>query len=81
MLRRSLLIAALTLMASATIGASTAQAVVCSYDLCVSRCFTAGNKFCLRGCDRRIARRLTSGLCPWYGSNWSRDRQVAFRTQ
>jgi hypothetical protein len=68
MLRLSLVIAALILIASAMIDASPAQAVVCS---CVSRCFTAGGKFCLRGCDRRIARRLTSGLCPWYGDNWS----------
>jgi hypothetical protein len=71
MLRRPMLIAALTLMTSVTIGASTAQAVVCSYDRCVSRCFTAGNKLCLRGCDMRIARRISSGLCPWYGSNSS----------
>jgi hypothetical protein len=70
MLRRSTLIAALILIASATVGATTAQAVVCSYDVCVSHCFTAGGKFCLRGCDRRIARRQTSGLCPWYGNNW-----------
>ena len=71
MLRLSMVIAALTLFVSLMIEASPAQAVVCSYDRCVSRCFTAGNKFCLRGCDRRIARRIASGLCPWYGANWS----------
>jgi hypothetical protein len=69
MLRLSTLIAALILLASATIVAAPAQAVVCSYDLCVSRCFTAGHKLCLRGCDRRIARRLSSGLCPWHGNS------------
>jgi hypothetical protein len=74
MLRLSMLIAALTLIASATIGASPAQAVVCSYDRCVSRCFIAGNKFCLRGCDMRIARRISSGLCPWYGNNRPQDQ-------
>jgi hypothetical protein len=72
-----MLIATLALMASATMGLSPAQAVVCSYDRCVSRCFTAGNKFCLRGCDMRIARRMTSGLCPWYGSNGQLDRRLA----
>jgi hypothetical protein len=71
MLRRSMVIAALTLFASVTIDVSPAQAVVCSYDICVSRCFTAGNKFCLRRCDRRIARRQTNGLCPWSGDSWS----------
>jgi hypothetical protein len=70
MLRRSMVIAALTLFASVTFDASPAQAVVCSYDICVSRCFTAGNKFCLRRCDRSIARRQTNGLCPWYGDSW-----------
>jgi hypothetical protein len=65
MLRLSMVIAAL--IALATFDASPAQAVVCSYDLCVSRCFTAGGRFCLRGCDRRIARRQTNGLCPWSG--------------
>jgi hypothetical protein len=70
MLRFSTLIAALALIASTMIGTSPAQAVVCSYDVCVSRCFTAGNKLCLRGCDRRIARRLSSGLCPWHGNSW-----------
>jgi hypothetical protein len=63
-----MLVAALTLLASVTIDVSPARAVVCSYSTCVSRCFTAGNKFCLRGCDRRIARRMTAGLCPWYGN-------------
>lgn len=70
MLRLSTLIAALILLASVTTAASPAQAVVCSYDHCVSRCFTAGGKYCLRGCDRRIARRMTSGLCPWFGNDW-----------
>jgi hypothetical protein len=70
MLRRSMLIVVPALMALATIGASSAQAVVCSYDRCVSRCFTAGHKFCLRGCDIRIARRLSSGLCPWHENSW-----------
>ena len=77
MLRRSTLIAAVALMASTTIGVSTAEAVVCSYDLCVSNCFRGGGKTCLRGCDRRIARRISSGLCPWYGSDWFLDRQAA----
>ena len=71
MLRLSMVIAALTLLVSLMIDASPAQAVVCSYDRCVSRCFTADGRFCLRGCDRRIARRQTSGLCPWPGDNWS----------
>jgi hypothetical protein len=71
MLRLSTLIAAMSLIALATFDASPAQAVVCSYDLCVSRCFTAGGRFCLRGCDRRIARRQTNGLCPWSGLGWS----------
>lgn len=70
MLRLSTLIAALILLASVTTAASPAQAVVCSYDHCVSRCFTAGGKYCLRGCDRRIARRMTSGLCPWFRNDW-----------
>jgi hypothetical protein len=69
MLRLSTLIAALILIGSVAMVAPPARAVVCSYDLCVSRCFTAGNKFCLRGCDRRIARRLSSGLCPWHGNS------------
>ncbi|HEY6577932.1 MAG TPA: hypothetical protein VIY09_01290 [Rhizomicrobium sp.] len=68
MLRWSMLIAALALLASVTVDVLPAQAVVCSYDRCVSRCFIAGGRFCLRGCDRRIARRLTAGLCPWYGN-------------
>jgi hypothetical protein len=67
MLRISVLIAALTLMETTAIGVSSAQAVVCSYDLCVSNCNGAGGKRCLRGCDRRIARRLSSGICPWHG--------------
>jgi hypothetical protein len=67
MLRIFVLVAALTLMETAAIGVSAAQAVVCSYDVCVSNCFRGGYKHCLRGCDRRIARRLSDGLCPWYG--------------
>lgn len=80
MLRISALIAALTLVALIAMGVSAAQAVVCSYDLCVSKCFAAGGKYCLRGCDRRIARRQTSGICPWYGSA-SLDRQVVIGMQ
>jgi hypothetical protein len=67
MLRISILIAALTLLETTAIGVSPAHAVVCSYDICVSNCNSNGRKHCLRGCDRRIARRLSSGLCPWYG--------------
>jgi len=77
MLRFSTLIAALTLIASVTIGALPAQAVVCSEDICISRCFIGGGKRCLRGCDRRIARRISSGICPWYGNDWFSDRQAA----
>jgi hypothetical protein len=68
MLRISILIAALVFVETTSIGVSSAQAVVCSYDLCVSNCNRAGYKRCLRGCDRRIARRLSSGLCPWHGA-------------
>jgi hypothetical protein len=68
MLRISILIAALTLMETAVIGVPAAHAVVCAYDVCVSNCFRGGYKHCLRGCDRRIARRISNGLCPWYGS-------------
>ena len=68
MLRISLLIAALTLVGTIAIGVSTAQAVVCSYDVCVSNCHMNGGKHCLRGCDRRIARRMSSGFCPWHGA-------------
>jgi hypothetical protein len=67
MLRVSVLIAALTLLETTAIGVSPAQAVVCSYDLCVSNCNSAGHKRCLKGCDRRISRRLSLGLCPWHG--------------
>ena len=67
MLRISVLIAALALMETTSIGVSSAQAVVCSYDLCVSNCGRNGGRFCLKGCDRRIARRLSLGLCPWHG--------------
>jgi len=78
MLRIFVLIAALTLMETATIGVSRAQAVVCSYDVCVSDCFRGGYKKCLRHCDRRIARRISNGLCPWYGSgDLSLNRQAA----
>jgi hypothetical protein len=71
MLRLSMVIVALTLLASITIDASPAQAVVCSQDICVSHCFRGGVRHCLRGCDRRIARRQTNGLCPWSGLGWS----------
>jgi hypothetical protein len=37
MLRISILIAALVFVETTSIGVSSAQAVVCSYDLCVSR--------------------------------------------
>jgi len=77
MLRRSTLIAALALIASVTMGALPAQAVVCSEDICVSKCFRGGGKTCLRGCDRRIARRISSGICPWYGNAGFLDRQAA----
>jgi hypothetical protein len=72
MLRLSIIVAALTLIAATDIGIAPAKAVVCSYDVCVSNCFKAGYKRCLRGCDRRIARRISDGICPWYGSSdWS----------
>ena len=79
MLRIFVLIAALTLMETATIGVSRAQAVVCSYDVCVSNCFRNGIKrTCLHLCDKRIARRISNGLCPWYGSgDLSLNRQAA----
>jgi hypothetical protein len=77
MLRFSTLIAALILIASVMIGALPAQAVVCSYDICVSNCFRGGGKTCLRGCDQRIARRISSGICPWYGNDWFSDRQAS----
>jgi hypothetical protein len=70
MQRLSMVIAALTIFVSLMIDVSPAQAVVCSYDICVSNCFRGGGKHCLRGCDRRIARRQTNGLCPWSGENW-----------
>jgi hypothetical protein len=81
MLRVSLLAAALTttLIASPIIGASTAQAVVCSEEVCISRCFTSGGRRCLRGCDQRIARRMSSGICPWYGPNWFSDWQASLK--
>lgn len=78
MLRLSTLVAALTFLASVTIGASTAQAVVCSEQLCISNCFKGGGKRCLHGCDRRIARRMASGVCPWYGPNWLPGQQTPF---
>jgi hypothetical protein len=71
------LIAAVTLLQTIAVGAPAAQAVVCSYDVCVSNCNTNGGKHCLRGCDRRIARRLSNGLCPWLGfGGLSLNRQV-----
>jgi hypothetical protein len=69
MLRLSIIIAALALMIATDVGISPAQAVVCSYDVCVSNCWRGGYKRCLRGCDRRIARRMSDGLCPWYGNS------------
>jgi len=72
MLRVSMMIAALTLVAATDVGVSPAKAVVCSEQVCISNCFRAGYKRCLRGCDRRIARRISDGICPWYGSSdWS----------
>lgn len=76
MLRLSTLIAALILLASVTTAASPAQAVVCSYDHCVSRCFTAGGKYCLRlrSKDRTahdvrslplVPKRLVAGSAGW----------------
>ena len=62
--------AALALIASGMIDISPAQAVVCSEEVCLSRCYIGGGRRCLRVCDRRIARRIASGICPWYGSNW-----------
>jgi hypothetical protein len=68
MLRISAAIAVLTLIATAAFGVSSAQAIVCSYDECVSNCHGNGiSKYCLRVCDRRLARRQSSGLCKWPG--------------
>ena len=69
MLRLSLMIAALVLLASTTIGVAPAKAVVCSEEVCMSNCFRGGGRFCLRACDRRIARRISNGICPWYGNS------------
>jgi hypothetical protein len=70
--RLSIIVAALLLIVTTDIGISPAKAVVCSQDACASNCFRAGGKKCLRGCDRRIARRISDGICPWYGSSdWS----------
>jgi hypothetical protein len=72
MLRLSVIVAALTLIVAPDIGISPAKAVVCSEQVCISNCNRAGYKRCLRGCDRRIARRISDGICPWYGSSdWS----------
>jgi hypothetical protein len=82
MLRFSTLLAALVLIASATFDASPARAVVCSHDTCVHNCFRAGGKTCLRGCDRRIARRISNGLCPWlFGSDRAPGLQAQLATQ
>jgi hypothetical protein len=81
MLRLSSLAAVLTFMASLMVDASAAHAVVCSEEVCISRCFTAGGRHCLKGCDRRIARRVASGVCPWYGPNWVLDRQASLATR
>ena len=70
MRRFSFAIAALVLIASGMIDISPAQAVVCSEDVCISRCFIGGGKRCLKVCDRRIARRIAAGMCPWAWSNW-----------
>jgi hypothetical protein len=76
--RFSFAIAALTLIASGMIDISPAQAVVCSEEVCISRCYIGGGRRCLRACDRRIARRIASGICPWPWFNWSLDRQAPF---
>jgi hypothetical protein len=67
MLRIFVLIAALTLIETAAIGVPAAHAVVCSYEVCVPNCYRAGGTRCLSRCDRRIARRISDGICPWYG--------------
>ena len=67
MLRISALVAMLSLMGMTGLSVSAAHAVVCSYDQCVWNCHRGPGKYCLRGCDRRIARRLSSGLCAWHG--------------
>jgi len=69
MLRISALIAVLTLTGTTALGVSVAQAaIVCSYDQCVSNCHGNGvSKFCLKICDRKIARRQASGICEWHG--------------
>ena len=77
MRRFSFVVAALTLIASGMIDVSPAQAVVCSEGTCISNCIRAGGRFCLRSCDRRIARRISSGICPWYGANWWQASYVA----
>ena len=77
MRRFSFATAALTLIVSGIVDVSPARAVVCSEDVCISRCFIGGGKRCIKGCDMRIARRISSGVCPWLWSNWSPERQVA----
>jgi hypothetical protein len=67
MLRILAFVAILSLIGTTAFGVSAAQAVVCSYDQCVSNCHRSGGKHCLRGCDRRIARRQSLGLCEWHG--------------
>jgi hypothetical protein len=59
MLRLSMMTAALTLAAATDIGVSPAKAVVGPEQPCISNCFRAGYKSCLRGWVRRIARRIS----------------------
>jgi hypothetical protein len=74
--RFSFAIAALALIAFGMIDISPAQAVVCSEEICISRCFIGGGRRCLKACDRRIARRVASGICRWYGTDWWLGRQA-----
>jgi hypothetical protein len=74
--RFSFAIGALALIASGMIDIGPAQAVVCSEEVCISRCFMGGGRRCLKSCDRRIARRIASGICPWYGNDWWMGRQA-----
>lgn len=74
--RISFATAALALIASSMIDIAPAHAVVCSEEVCMSRCYIAGGKRCLKGCDRRIARRVAAGICPWPWFNWSSGWQA-----
>ena len=76
MRRFSFAVAVLTLIAAGPSYVSPAQAVVCSEDVCISRCYIGGGKRCLKSCDRRIARRISSGICPWHGNDWRTGRQA-----